>query len=613
MPGIVGLIAKISPERAEQELLRMVAAIRHESFYATGTWTDESMGVYVGWAARKNSFSDGMPLHNERGEVTLVFSGEEFPEPGTVSHLRERGHSVAAEGPSYLVHLYEEDPSFPAGLNGRFHGLLTDRNRGTTILFNDRYGMQRIYFHEAKDAFYFAAEAKAILAVRPELRKVDPRGLGEFVACGCVLENRTIFQGIQALPPASLWTFRNGTLAQKDKYFDPSEWENQGPLEPEAYYQQLRDVFSKNLPRYFKGRERVAMSLTGGLDTRMIMAWSKAPPGSLPCYTFGGPYRDCQDVVIARRIAQLCQQPYHVIPVGDEFLSRFATYAERTVYLSDGCAAVNRAADLYANEIAAAIAPVRMTGNYGSEILRRLRMFKPVPPAPGLFNQEFLQHVGAAKETCASLLSGHAVTFTAFRQAPWSQYGLLALEQTQLAIRSPYLDNDLVRTAFRAPNSAIVKTDLFENNDECSRLIADGNKILQGIRTDRGLGGAPGTWSTPIARSFLEFTFRAEYAYDYGMPQWLARIDHALLPFHLERLFLGRHKFLHYRVWYRDKLSKYVRDMLLDPRTLSRPYLERSGVEAIVRGHLKGDRNYTAEIHKLLTLELLNRVFIDAA
>ena len=609
MPGIVGFITKAPRKCAERQLLRMVAAIRHESFYVTGTWIDESMGVYVGWASRKNSFSDGMPLCNERGDVVLVFSGEEYPEPGTVNHLRERGHTTA--GPSYLVHLYEEDTSFLAGLNGRFHGLLTDRNRGTAILFNDRYGMHRIYYHESKEAFYFAAEAKAILAVRPELRAADAQGLGEFVACGCVLENRTIFKGIQVLPPAAAWTFANGTLEREGKYFDPSEWENQGPFDPETYYQQLREVFTRNLPRYFSGRERVAISLTGGLDTRMIMAWWKGPPDSLPCYTFGGSYRDCQDVVIARRVAQTCRQPYQVIPVGDEFLSRFASYAERTVYLSDGCAAVNRAADLYANEIAARIAPVRMTGNYGSEILRRLRMFKAVRPTPGLFNQDFLPSTDAAIETYNSLLSGHAVSFTAFRQAPWYQYGLLGLEQTQLTIRSPYLDNDIVRTAFRAPNSGIVKTDLFENNDECSRLIADGNKTLREIRTDRGLGGPRGAWSTRIVRSLLEFTFRAEYAYDYGMPQWLARIDHVFSPFHLERLFLGRHKFCHFRVWYRDALAEYVREMLLDPRTLSRPYLVPAAVRTTVEGHLKGDRNYTSEIHRLITLELLHRLFLD--
>jgi len=168
-----------------------------------------------------------------------------------------------------------------------------------------------------------------------------------------------------------------------------------------------------------------------------------------------------------------------------------------------------------------------------------------------------------------------------------------------------------VRTAFRAPNSAITKSDIFENDDACSRLIAAGSKELQGIRTDRGLGGA-GSWTAPIARSLLEFTFRAEYAYDYGMPQWLARVDHALAPLRLERLYLGRHKFCHYRTWYRDALSGYVREMLLDARTLSRPYLNRSVVEQVVRGHLSGTANYTTEIHRLLTLELQHRLFIDS-
>jgi asparagine synthase (glutamine-hydrolysing) len=96
------------------------------------------------------------------------------------------------------------------------------------------------------------------------------------------------------------------------------------------------------------------------------------------------------------------------------------------------------------------------------------------------------------------------------------------------------------------------------------------------------------------------------------MPQWLARIDHTLAPLRLERLFLGRHKFAHYRVWYRDSLSDYVRETLLDSRSLSRPYLERARVKTIVDGHLSGTRNYTTEINKLLTLELIHRLLLDS-
>jgi asparagine synthase (glutamine-hydrolysing) len=605
MPGIVGFISRMPRERAARDLLRMVESLCHENFYVTGTWADESLGVYVGWIARRDSFSDGMPLRNERGDAVLVFSGEEFPEAGTVQRLKERGHELDVDGPSYVVHLYEEDVSFPAGLNGRFHGLLTDRGRGTAMLFNDRYGMHRIYYHESKDAFYFAAEAKAILAVRPELRRMDPRGAGEFVACGAVLENRTLFEGIEVLPPASAWIFRNGCKAQKETYFEPQDWENQPPLEPEAYYQEIRNVFSRNLPRYFDGHERIAMSLTGGLDTRMILAWDKSDPGSLPCYTFGSVFRENQDVRVARRVAKVCNQPYQVITAGQDFLARFPHFAERAVYLSDGCVDVGRAPDVYLNERAREIAPVRMTGNYGGEVLRRVRTFKPEATLPGLFQPEFLSFVREAEETYAKFQRGNPVSFAVFKQGPWNHYGILAVEETQLSLRSPFLDNDFVRTVFRSPESALA------TNEVSLRLIADGNRALLRIPTDRGLAGERGPLIGALSRGLLEFQFKAEYAYDLGMPQWVARLDHALSTLHLERYFLGRHKVFHFRIWYRDALAGFVQEMLLDPRSLSRPYIERKQLEVVVRSHLTGDRNYTAEIHKLLTLEILHRLFLD--
>ncbi|MGH9484686.1 MAG: hypothetical protein ACRD1F_06490, partial [Terriglobales bacterium] len=48
---------------------------------------------------------------------------------------------------------------------------------------------------------------------------------------------------------------------------------------------------------------------------------------------------------------------------------------------------------------------------------------------------------------------------------------------------------------------------------------------------------------------------------------------------------------------------------LLDRRSLARPYLNPGAAEEVVRRHLKGDRNYTEEIHRLLSLELLHRRF----
>jgi asparagine synthase (glutamine-hydrolysing) len=475
------------------------------------------------------------------------------------------------------------------------------------MLFNDRIGMHRLCYHESKDGFYFAAEAKAILAVRKELRTADPKGIGEFVACSCILENRTIFEGIRVLPAGSAWMFRDRSIQRKDTYFQPREWEDQTPLEPEPYYRELREVFSRNLPRYFAGHERIGMTLTGGLDTRVIMAWAQFAPKALPCYTFGGMFRECEDVRVAKNIAHLCQQSHEVIEVGEEFLARFPHYAERSIYLTEGGVDVYRSSDLYVSEKAREIAPVKIVGTYGSEIIRQSVMFKPMAPAQELFRPEFLSFVDQAKDTYTRLRREHPVTFAAFRQSPWYHHGILALEQSQLRVRSPFLDNDFVRTVFRAPKSHEANGD-----DIRLRLIGDGSPDLRRIPTDRGVGGNSGHFYSSALRGFLEFTFKAEYAYDYGMPQWLVQIDHLFSRLHLERLFLGRHKLLHFRVWYRDSLAEYVRQILLDPLTLSRPYLNRKGVEAVVHGHLKGTRNYTTEIHKLLSLELLHRLLLDS-
>ena len=132
--------------------------------------------------------------------------------------------------------------------------------------------------------------------------------------------------------------------------------------------------------------------------------------------------------------------------------------------------------------------------------------------------------------------------------------------------------------------------------------------LLPALRTDRGIGGL----NSVFTRGLLEFLFKAEYAYDYGMPQWVAQVDHLFAPLHLERIWLGRHKVFHFRVWYRDQLANYVREMLLDPKSLARPYVEPKAVRAVVEGHIKGNRNYTTEIHRLLTLELTHRLFVDS-
>ncbi len=57
--------------------------------------------------------------------------------------------------------------------------------------------------------------------------------------------------------------------------------------------------------------------------------------------------------------------------------------------------------------------------------------------------------------------------------------------------------------------------------------------------------------------------------------------------------------------------ANYLREMLLDSRSLSRSYLQPCALEQIVESHINGSANYTVALSKVLTLELVDRLFLD--
>ena len=577
MPGICGIIAK-SPGAAHAAAAdrdRMLACLRYEDSYLTGTFADDALGVWLGWAGHAGTFPEHSPRWNDARDCAVLLHGETYP--------ADAGDHAAA---GYLEKL-----------NGWFSGLLLDRRDGSVTLFNDRYGLSRVYYHDTPDAFYFSSEAKSLLKILPALRRLDPRSVGEFFSCGCALENRTLYDGIRLLPGAAAWRFKPGHGFRDGRYFQSGTWESLPTLPTEQYYRQLLDTFRRVLPRYLDGP--VGVSLTGGVDSRMIMSWLPRERGALPCYSFNGPIRECADVAIARKVAQACGCPHEIIPVGADFLAQFGALAEKCVFVSDGAMDVTGAVEVYVNRKARDLAPIRLTGNYGGEILRYLVAFGPRPLTPLPFDAGLERAMQQARDTFAEQRRGHRLSFIAFKQVPWHHYARLSVEQSQLRLRSPYLDNDLVACAYQVPPEAAT------TNDLSLRVIADGNPALRGIPTDRGLRLDSRSLAARLRHQLIELTIKAEYAYDYGMPQWFTRVDRALTPLRLERLFLGRQKFYHFRLWYRRELASYLRDTLLDSRALGRSHVDRRGLERIVNNHVAGRGNHTTELHRLLTMELI--------
>ncbi|MGA2555237.1 MAG: asparagine synthase-related protein, partial [Verrucomicrobiota bacterium] len=601
MPGITGIFGLHKRDENGSLIHRMSQPMLHEDFYSSGTYASRESGIFSAFVGADSARPPSLAW-NEGGNIGCFISGEPVIGSSDAAWPGSRGHRLAGDASAALVGLYQElGLGAFEKLNGWFSGLLVDLRQRQAVLFNDRYGLNRIYIHEEGDRLFFSSEAKSLLAVLPALRELDPRGLAEWFSCGCALGNRTLFRGVSLLPPGSAWIFSADGRLKKQTYFNPSAWENHRELSPTEYSEQLQQTFPRLLSRYLNGSRPVAMSLTGGLDGRMIMAWAHSNRGELPCYTFNGTYRDCADVRIARKVAAACGQPHQTIMVGNEFLAQFPRLAEQCVRITDGAMDVTGAAELYVNRLARQIAPVRLTGNYGSEILRRYVAFRPHALPPEMFSSDFLPQLAATAGTYAAESAGNRLSFIAFKQVPWHHHARLAIEQSQISVRSPYLDNDLVALAFRAPSGAA--TSLAPS----LRLIAEGNPLLGQIPTDRGITYPADRMTNRMNRSIQEFLAKAEYAYDYGMPNWLARVDNCFAPFHFERLFLGRQKFVHFRTWYRHQLADYVKQVLLDPRSRSRAYLNGPALERLVSSHASGRRNCTVEIHKLLTAEIMQR------
>ena len=580
----------------------MMEAMEYEAFYDSGTHSIPKLGIYTGWVAHEDSFAASQAFFNEQRDIVLIIAGECYVDPETRSSLTRKGHRLE-NSDDWLVHLYEEDgDQFFEKLNGLFSGLLIDKRQKKAVLFNDRYGIQRIYYYEAAGDFYFASEAKALLRILPQARAFDDEGVAQFLALGCTLNSRTLFRGVQLLPSASVWSFEDGKC-YKRKYFSHENWEAQSLLSVESYESEFQETFQRILPRYVESDAKVGISLTGGLDTRMIMACLPKTNPSYTSYTFVGQNGLTLDARLAARIAASLELEHRALHIGPDFLRNFDTLLDKTVYVTDGCAGVLSSHEIYFNARARQISPVRLTGNFGSEVFRSASTFKPLGLQAQLLSESCAKSV--ATET-QRVISGaaHPVTFAAFREIPWSLFGLVTAGRSQLTFRTPYLDNDLVALAYRAPAS------LRRSPRPALRLIERANPQLARIPTDRGeLLGSSGL-SYAFRRAVGEVTFKLDYYRQEGLPTFLSAFDpllSSLAPLGI----LGLHKFLPYRRWFREELSSTVTERLSTERVREAPWWRKKAPEMCARAHISGRANHARELNAVLTLEAIDRLLLS--
>jgi asparagine synthase (glutamine-hydrolysing) len=606
MPGIAGIVRFSRRECLENDLQTMVGAMVHSNRVLQGQLNDETCGLCVGWVAHERSFADGMPLVSDDRNIVIVFSGESFEDDAQLARFDGRSSRHRAKA-AYLLGMYAEfGDRFYEQLNGWFAGVVIDRRAESVTLFNDRYGMGRLYIHAAEDEFLFSSEAKALLKVRPALREVQPERLAEYFRYNCVLGGRTLFRGVSLLPHASAWCFRGSPQPKQKQYFDFRSWENQPQLDAEPFYQQWAATVANVFPRYAREGADVALSSTAGLDTRLIMAALGEGNRPHPSYTFGGAWGELFDVRTGRKTAAVYNQTHQTIRVTEQFLNGFGEYARRAVYISDGTHDAFGAHDVFFNEIAREIAPVRLTGKFGSEIVRIRRLVPSSSYSRGLFRPEMQSMVEALPTFAKTNPEGHPLTRVATEEISWHEYARCAVEQSQLILRTPYMDNALVQLMYQAPASCRKAGDLQE------RYVKERAPEFARYITNLGRFTSDSPLVTKLWYYPFWAMFKVEYIYLYATPHWFTRLDRKLESWHLERLLSGRQKWEGYRIWMKTHCRQFLHDTLSDSQAYYTKYFDHRAVTQMVERHTAGTHNYLEEINRALTVELMGSTLLKA-
>ena len=584
----------------------MLATLQHERHDRASRYVNRELGIQIGWVTDKENTTDHLPVVCGGGDVHIVLHGEIYPdeeiEPQACRAVKQRCYA------GRVASLYDAmGGDFVSALNGWFSGAIIDLRAKSVTLFNDRYGMGRVYVHEAPDGFLFASEAKCLLKARPELRRLSRRSVAEFMRFDCVVQGKTLFEGITTLPSAAAWTFKAGAVTPaKQQYFRPEEWERQAPLGVDEFYEAFSRTVSHVVPQYLQDAGTVGLSLTAGLDTRLVLAaFQDRPLDNVECYTFGGTWGDTYDIRAGRHLASLLGRPFSVIRTDDTYLSEFARHARRSIFLSDGTHDVIGAHDVYFSERARAISHARVNGKFGSEVVRIRKLIPTCTYGDGLMGRDLQQEFAALPADPAPGFA-HPLSRVVFAEIPWQQYGRIAIEQSQTMMRTPYMDNRLVRLMYRAPHATRGEGDLQ------AQYVRAQSPTLSRLTTNMGQLGNRKPWQSRLLNTPYWALFKVEYVYLYDTPHWLTRIDRALPGLHLERRLAGRQKFEGYRLWMKTHLADFMRDTLLSPRASWGAYLDQRSVQTMLARHATGTHNYLFELNKALTIELVHSQLLSA-
>lgn len=619
MPGLWGLIGGPSPDGDDDSLFAaMGERLRHHDFYRSWAYHQAEPGLRLGRMALPFGPAANRPATNEDGWMLAAMDGEIY---GLAEHrhrLEAAGHRFRGDDPAeVLLHGYEQEGrDFLRRLDGTFVAALWDGRRERMILACDRFGMRPLYFADRPDRLLFASEVKALLADRSLPRSIDPRGISQFFTFGQLLNENTLLESVSVLPAAGWLTYepRAGRLSL-DRY-----WRLEPPgldrsLRREAWLDRVDDAFGRAVERRVSGPMRLGLSLSGGLDSRTILAAVDTKRSPVTVVSLG--MEGSIDVRAAERMAALKGCSFHRYQLDRSFLERFHEHLARMVHLTDGhylCQCIvmptlplyrelgveallrGHAGELmhmekaYSYSLDDEALAIRGEADLERWLFGHLRGFMLGAIDGPLFTPRLQDQVeGLARDALRDALAESGgvgppsqrishlfVTQRLRRETALSMVEFGSLVETRL----PFLDNELIDLLFAAPTDwrrgEAIQQHILRRRMPAFLEIPNANT---GVRVGAG----------PLRRSLGQLRLRA-----------LAKLG---VPGHQPYERLG--------LWLRRDLRPLVEDLLLSDRCLDRGLFHPTTIRSVVGQHVDGRRNHTYLLLALMIFEQGQREFHD--
>lgn len=612
MPGLVGFLNHATADEAAILLENMARALHYKQHFQVDLHHEQGLGL--GRVSSGVINSEPQPIWNKDRSRCILFEGEIYGYDALKEKLQDRGYQFLVNNDAeFILHLFAEfGEQFVCYLNGAFIAAIWDRPSQTLTLVNDRFGLRPLYYSVHNRSLLFGSGVRSLLADPTLPRKIDRQAISEFMTFEYMLGDKTLVENINLMPPASLLTFQQGEIKLQTywKLQFVNEYEHKTK---EQYLEETYFHLQQAVARQSQGAHPKGLLLSGGLDSRMILAMlSLFTKGeNLYTFTFGAPGAD--DVQLAEELAKISGTRHHTYDLKEDYLIE---RAEEGVYLTDGmesCAHMHVLANLRSQaELVKVIykgylGDALMGGHIGRELwanyskdqlahllfMQTCSLFRPIE-YQSLFTSDFSDVMELPYRNFRATLAESGTTLAADcqnyfdlrqRQRRFILHGV-ELARSQVIVRTPFCDNDLVSYMLTVPPGLrlerLLVTEIF------------GKKFNKLAKVPYASTGLP--LISCMRDSFIRFERQVKWQ--------LKNLGLSGVPIRKKR------SYANYAQWMRTVLRSWIEANLLHNDSLTRGYFQSEFIHNLVSEHMAG-ADHHRKLGALLSLELWHRKFID--